>query len=388
MSLPSCDDVRKALDAILKSRSFARAEQLRRLVQYVVEATIDGRANTLKEMTIGIDAFDLSTDFDPKRDPVVRMAMRRLRDRLQRYYTYEGAADPVLISLEPGSYIPRFLPHRNEQEERLPIAVLPFGSLQEGRGQENCGVLLREALLTRLAENNTFRLIGNEAPQSFWASSDLGSIGRQLQVRFMVRGACFAGAETIRVCTELFCSQTDESVWSGNHEQDASREIWTVQNDIAVDLEKQALAADGRQQAPVAEAFSEAGVHRLMLQGRHYLLQNNSESTKKAGRCFAAVLEKHPESAKAWAALSLTYSLTRCTIWRPPIQRGRRPKRPQKRRSLSARWSPRATSPWASSLSSTDLSPWPRNNTFDGRSRRTRPISFYHSCMLWPALLL
>ncbi|MBV8865319.1 MAG: hypothetical protein JO210_07965, partial [Acidobacteriaceae bacterium] len=309
MSRSSCDEVRKALDRVLKSRSFARAEQLRRLLQYVVQATIDGRASTLKETTIGIDVFDFSTDFDPKRDPVVRMAMRRLRDRLQRYYTYEGAADPVLISLEPGSYIPRFLPHRNEQEERVPIAVLPFGSLQEGTGQENCGVLVREALLTRLAANNTFQLIGNEAPQSFWASSDIANIGRQLQVRFMVRGACFAGAQTIRVSTELFRPQNDESVWSGNHEQDASRQIWTVQNDIAVDLEKQVLAADGRQQTPVAEAFPEVGLHRLMLQGRHYLFQNNSESIKKAQQCFAAVLDKQPEFAKAWAALSITCSL-------------------------------------------------------------------------------
>jgi tetratricopeptide (TPR) repeat protein len=310
MSLPSCNDVRKALDKILKSRSFARAEQLRRLLEYVVEATLDGHAGTLKETTIGIDVFELATDFDPKRDPVVRMAMRRLRDRLQRYYTYEGHADPVLIALEPGTYIPQFLPHPNEQEERVPIAVLPFGSVQEGTGQENCGVLLREALVTRLAENRRFRLIGNEAPQSFWASSDLGSIGRQLEVRFMVRGACFAGGETIRVCTELFRPQTDESIWSGNHEQDASREIWTVQNEIAVDLERQALAADGREQPPLAEAFPEAGLHRLMVQGRHYLLQNNSQSIRKAQECYAAVLEKQPESARAWAALSITHTLT------------------------------------------------------------------------------
>lgn len=309
MPLPTCDDVRQALDRVLKSRSFARAEQLRRLLQYVVEASIDDRANTLKETTIAIDVLDLPTDFDPKRDPVVRMAMRRLRDRLQRYYTYEGAADPVLISLEPGNYIPRFLAHQNEQEERVPIAVLPFGTLQEGTGQENCGVFLRQALLTRLAENKIFRLIGNEVPQSFWASSDLGSIGRQLQVRFMVRGACFAGTETLRVCTELFCPQTDESIWSGTHEQDASREMWTIQNDIALDLEKQALTADGRQHPPVTEAFREAGVHRLFLQGRQYMFQNNSESIRKAQECFRAVLHKQPESARAWAALSMTYTL-------------------------------------------------------------------------------
>jgi hypothetical protein len=33
MSPPSHDDVRKALDTVLKSRSFARAEQLRRLLE-------------------------------------------------------------------------------------------------------------------------------------------------------------------------------------------------------------------------------------------------------------------------------------------------------------------------------------------------------------------
>ena len=306
---PSSADVRNALNVVLKSRSFARAEQLRRLLSYVVETTVAGRASTLKETTIAIDVFDLSTDFNPKRDPVVRMAMRRLRDRLQRYYVDEGAGDPVLISLEPGSYIPRFLRGSHEPQQRVPIAVLPFVTLQEGPGQTNCAALLRQALLTRLAEKRIFRLIGNEIPQSFWANSDLGSIGRQLQVRFIVRGACFASTETIRVSTELLCPQTQESVWFGDHEQDPSTDIWTIQDDIAVDLEKQALAADGRQSHAVTEPSAEAGVYRLMLQGRHYLLQNNTESIRRAHRCFTAVLEKQPHSGKAWAALSITYSL-------------------------------------------------------------------------------
>ena len=306
---PSSADVRKALDAVLKSRSFARAEQLRRLLFYVVEATIGGRASTLKETTIAIDIFDLPTDFDPKSDPVVRMAMRRLRDRLQQYYVHEGAGDPILLLLEPGSYVPRFLPRSHEAQQLVPIAVLPFVSLEEGPGQKDCAALLREALLTRLAENKIFRLIGNEVPQSFWANADLGSIGRQLQVRFIVRAACFASTETIRVCTELLCPQTQESVWSGDHEQDPSRDIWTVQNDIAVDLEKQALVAHGRQPPTVTEPYAEAGVYRLMLQGRLYLLQNNSTSIRKAHRCFTAVLEKQPHSGKAWAALSITYTV-------------------------------------------------------------------------------
>ncbi|MFL6351647.1 MAG: hypothetical protein ACJ74Z_07330 [Bryobacteraceae bacterium] len=40
-------------------------------MQYVVEAMIDGRASTLKETTIGIDVFELPTDFDPN---VIRLS--------------------------------------------------------------------------------------------------------------------------------------------------------------------------------------------------------------------------------------------------------------------------------------------------------------------------
>lgn len=77
------DERRKVLQRVLASSAFARAEQLRRLLSYVVEATLNGQEDTLKETVLGVELFDLSTDFDPKSDPVVRMAMRRLRDRLQ-----------------------------------------------------------------------------------------------------------------------------------------------------------------------------------------------------------------------------------------------------------------------------------------------------------------
>src|SRR3954447_26011331 len=91
--------IKETLQHVLASRSFARAEQLRRLLSYIVETTIEGRESTLKETVIGVEVFDLATDFDPKRDPVVRMGMRRLRNRLRQYYGSEGAADPLVITL-------------------------------------------------------------------------------------------------------------------------------------------------------------------------------------------------------------------------------------------------------------------------------------------------
>ena len=109
MSEFSPHELRDALGRVVGSREFVRSEQLRGLLSYLVEAAIKDRADTLKESVIGVEFFGLPSDFDPKRDPVVRMAMRRLRDRLQRYYFGDGAADQIVIALKPGSYTPQFL---------------------------------------------------------------------------------------------------------------------------------------------------------------------------------------------------------------------------------------------------------------------------------------
>jgi tetratricopeptide (TPR) repeat protein len=57
---------------------------------------------------VGIEVFDRGADFDPRQDPIVRIDARRLRSRLAEYYDGEGRNDAILISFEPGSYVPRF----------------------------------------------------------------------------------------------------------------------------------------------------------------------------------------------------------------------------------------------------------------------------------------
>src|SRR5947208_6830207 len=102
-------ELRDALGQVVGSREFLRSEQLRGLDSYLVEAAIQDRTDVLKESVIGVEFFGLPSDFDPRSDPAVRMAMKRLRERLERYYFGEGAADRIEIALKPGSYAPQFL---------------------------------------------------------------------------------------------------------------------------------------------------------------------------------------------------------------------------------------------------------------------------------------
>lgn len=100
--------VQAQLNRILSSRTFADAERGSRFLRFVVEATLQGRTDEIKESVIGVEVLSRSPSFDPKTDPIVRVEAGRLRSRLNTYYQNEGKADPVLISLPKGGYVPEF----------------------------------------------------------------------------------------------------------------------------------------------------------------------------------------------------------------------------------------------------------------------------------------
>lgn len=106
---------RAQLEKVLQSRAFAHAGRLNRLLRFLVEETIEGRGDQLKEYVIGVGAFEKGESFDPRIDPVVRVETHRLRARLKRYYETEGCGDPVRIQLPKGSYSAVFTPHRSSR---------------------------------------------------------------------------------------------------------------------------------------------------------------------------------------------------------------------------------------------------------------------------------
>ena len=51
-----------------------------------MQAAVEGRQESLKEYSIGVDVFERSPDFDPKLDSIVRVQAGRLRLKLTEYY--------------------------------------------------------------------------------------------------------------------------------------------------------------------------------------------------------------------------------------------------------------------------------------------------------------
>ena len=104
------DDVLAQLERILASPGFASADRASRFLRYVVERTIAGEGDQLKEYVIGRAVFDRGDDYDPRIDSIVRVEAGRLRSKIDEYYSGPGRGDAILIQLRRGSYAPAFEP--------------------------------------------------------------------------------------------------------------------------------------------------------------------------------------------------------------------------------------------------------------------------------------
>lgn len=95
-------DLEAVVDRLLKSETFRHAPSSRRLLRYLADRCLAGESDAIKEYTIGVDAFNKPTSYDPRSDSTVRIQIGRLRQKLTEYYSGEGIADDVLLSVPKG----------------------------------------------------------------------------------------------------------------------------------------------------------------------------------------------------------------------------------------------------------------------------------------------
>ncbi len=110
------ETVLRELEAILASAHFCNSKRYPTLLRYIVENTLAGKLELLKERTLGIEVFDRPPTYDTNADTVVRYTAGEVRKRLLLYYSEHGSGSGVRISLPAGSYVAEFL-HGHEAHE-------------------------------------------------------------------------------------------------------------------------------------------------------------------------------------------------------------------------------------------------------------------------------
>ena len=277
--------IRGQLGRILNSAPFAQSQRRQRFLEYIVNETLAGRGERLKGYNIAVEVFDRPESFDPAVDPPVRIEAARLRDKLREYYETDGQNDPIRIELPKGSYTP-LIEFRQAVHERTvtqgsrsrwqpaiavlvlflalgslgvwlhrdrpvsppqaaveqaagttlasvpAIAVLPFTNLSGDPKQDYFSDGLTEDILTELSRARDLRVVARHTSFQYKGKAvDVGKIGRELNVSYVLEGSIQRTDDHLRVAAQLIDSQTGTHIWADRYDRELA-DVFLVQDEI------------------------------------------------------------------------------------------------------------------------------------------------------------
>jgi hypothetical protein len=100
--------VRDQLDRMLASPYFSHSKRFPNFLRFVVDHTLDGTVDNIKERTLGIEIFGRNANYDTASDPIVRVTAAEIRKRTAQYYQDPVHKEELRITLPSGSYVPQF----------------------------------------------------------------------------------------------------------------------------------------------------------------------------------------------------------------------------------------------------------------------------------------
>ncbi len=139
----------------------------------------------------------------------------------------------------------------NQPLRESSIAVMPFTVLGDDDEQRYLADGLTEDIIVELSQFKKLRVISRSASIAYEGQSiDLGRVGKELGVRYVLEGQIRGGGDSVRVSLKLMNTQTGETIWADRIVRPAGK-VFDV---IEVIVQKVAATIVGRVEAADIDA--------------------------------------------------------------------------------------------------------------------------------------
>lgn len=315
----SDEKARGQLNRILSSKAFRQADRLKRFLSFVVEETISGRGDRLKEFVVGVEVFGKDTSFDPRNDPIVRVQARRLRAQLARYYREEGQEEELVIEMPKGGYAPIFRPLKSVAPKRSitptlvsrnTILVLPFTDCSPAGDQKYFCQGLSQEIIHTLAGMDAIRLVASNQAADAEGQYDMREAASRLNAAMIISGSVRLAGNDARITTNLIDTASGCYLWSGSIDRKMEN-IFAVQEEVACAIADQLTVelAGVRTAKGSGRPTENLAAYNLYVQGRYHVNQRTEEGLRKAVEFFDKAIVEDAQYAQAYSGLADTYSL-------------------------------------------------------------------------------
>ena len=139
--------VRAHLKELLASNAFGGSKRSQDFLQLIVDHTLAGELDALRERMIGAEMFGRPIAYDTANDAVVRVKATEVRKKLSQYYLEATRKPAVRIEIPTGTYVAKFhwepleSPARPQAEGTATSAERPAALEAPRPGQERTATL-------------------------------------------------------------------------------------------------------------------------------------------------------------------------------------------------------------------------------------------------------
>jgi TolB-like protein len=243
--------VEEELERIFRDPHFTESAILKKFLSFIVQETIHGRSNCLKEYNIAINVLEKPLSFNPQENGIVRIHAGRLRRALHQYYNEMGSDDQVVITIPKGKYVPFFANRSNPvaaaiierklhgdtfsgEEDNIVLAILPFACTTKAGPARAFAEGLCLQLNSSLVHLDQISVIAYQVIKNLaQIHPDYRELGACMGFNYVITGDAQFLKDKMRVNIQFIECNSYKQTWSQTFERKLTKSnLFDIEDDI------------------------------------------------------------------------------------------------------------------------------------------------------------
>ncbi len=196
------------------------------------------------------------------------------------------------------------------QKLKKSIAVLPFDNIGSEKENEYFGDGLTEELIVNLSKLNEIEVVSRTTSMAYKdAKKDTKTVGRELNVRYILEGSVRKFHDNIRITVQLIDVESDRQLWAEAY-KGKLEDVFDIQEQVSKQIvEALMLKLSPKEKVVLTKrATMNADAFDCHLKARNYLYRRTKTNIEFAIQLFQKAIELDPRYASAYAGLGEAYA--------------------------------------------------------------------------------
>jgi adenylate cyclase len=197
------------------------------------------------------------------------------------------------------------------------IAVLPFLNMSGDVEQEYFSDGITEEIITSLSKTPRLLVIARNSAFAYKGEmTDIQRIGRELGVKYILKGSVQKADKRVRIIAQLINADSGEHLWAERYDREL-KDIVSLQDEITLRIIQalQVKLTEGEQARIYGRGTDNLDAYLKWLQGKEYLIRGNRNDNLLAHRIFEEAIRLDPDWGQAYVLLGWTHLLDSTFGW-------------------------------------------------------------------------